>query len=111
MRYLLSIAVFAFTAAAAAQTMSMQPGGAPVYHGVQGEYVAKDFHFGSGETLPELHLHYLTLGAPIATPQATSITPCCCCMALAATSIRSSTLCLPTCSLDRGSRWISRSTI
>lgn len=27
-------------------------------------YVAKDFHFGSGETLPELKLHYLTLGTP-----------------------------------------------
>lgn len=24
----------------------------------------KDFHFGSGETLPELRLHYLTLGTP-----------------------------------------------
>jgi homoserine O-acetyltransferase len=27
-----------------------------------GSYVIQDFHFGSGETLPQLHLHYLTLG-------------------------------------------------
>src|SRR5689334_17222924 len=27
-------------------------------------YVIKNFHFGSGETLPELTLHYLTLGQP-----------------------------------------------
>jgi homoserine O-acetyltransferase len=29
-----------------------------------GNYVVKDFHFGSGESLPELKLHYLTLGKP-----------------------------------------------
>ncbi|WP_158943000.1 alpha/beta fold hydrolase [Granulicella sp. S190] len=29
-----------------------------------GTYVVKNFHFGSGETLPELKLHYLTLGQP-----------------------------------------------
>ena len=27
-----------------------------------GNYVIKDFHFGSGESIPELKLHYLTLG-------------------------------------------------
>jgi len=31
---------------------------------VEGDYVAHDFHFKSGETLPELRLHYRTLGAP-----------------------------------------------
>lgn len=30
----------------------------------QGDYTVKDFHFRSGETLPELKLHYYTLGAP-----------------------------------------------
>jgi homoserine O-acetyltransferase len=30
----------------------------------EGEYVAHDFHFRSGETLPELRLHYTTLGTP-----------------------------------------------
>src|ERR1700723_935854 len=29
-----------------------------------GNYVIKDFHFGSGESIPELKLHYLTLGKP-----------------------------------------------
>src|SRR4029434_2503631 len=28
----------------------------------EGDYVIKDFRFGSGETLPELRLHYRTLG-------------------------------------------------
>lgn len=31
---------------------------------VEGDYVAKNFHFRSGEVLRELHLHYRTLGAP-----------------------------------------------
>ena len=30
----------------------------------QGDYIAHDFHFRSGETLPELRLHYTTLGTP-----------------------------------------------
>lgn len=30
----------------------------------QGDYTIHDFHFRSGETLPELKLHYYTLGAP-----------------------------------------------
>ncbi len=29
-----------------------------------GDFVMKDFHFGSGETLPELRIHYRTLGTP-----------------------------------------------
>ncbi|QMV20074.1 alpha/beta fold hydrolase [Granulicella sp. 5B5] len=64
MRNMLSIALFILASAAAAQSASKQAPAAPVYHGVQSEYTAKDFHFGSGETLPELHLHYLTLGTP-----------------------------------------------
>jgi len=28
----------------------------------EGDYVSRDFHFKSGETLPELRLHYMTLG-------------------------------------------------
>jgi homoserine O-acetyltransferase/O-succinyltransferase len=31
---------------------------------VQGDYVARDFRFASGETLPALTLHYRTLGTP-----------------------------------------------
>jgi homoserine O-acetyltransferase/O-succinyltransferase len=30
----------------------------------EGDYVTHDFHFRSGETLPELRLHYLTFGKP-----------------------------------------------
>ena len=30
----------------------------------QGDYVVKDFHFASGQTLPELKIHYRTLGTP-----------------------------------------------
>src|SRR5262245_26675429 len=31
---------------------------------VEGDYVVKDFKFRSGETLPELRLHYRTIGTP-----------------------------------------------
>ena len=31
----------------------------------EGEYILKDVHFESGETLPELHMHYMTLGKPV----------------------------------------------
>src|ERR1700737_2853197 len=30
----------------------------------EGDYVVRDFHFASGETLPELRLHYTLLGKP-----------------------------------------------
>ena len=32
---------------------------------LEGEYVLKDFYFNSGETLPELRMHYMTLGKPM----------------------------------------------
>jgi len=48
---------------APSQTMSTAPlPAASAYTGVPGDYIARDFHFGSGESLPELKLHYLTLG-------------------------------------------------
>jgi len=31
----------------------------------EGDYVARDFHFKSGETMAELRLHYTTLGTPV----------------------------------------------
>jgi len=31
---------------------------------VEGDFIAKDFRFSSGETLPELRIHYRTLGKP-----------------------------------------------
>jgi homoserine O-acetyltransferase/O-succinyltransferase len=35
----------------------------------EGNFVAKDFKFRSGETLPELKLHYRTLGKPVRDPK------------------------------------------
>jgi homoserine O-acetyltransferase len=32
---------------------------------VEGDYLVHDFHFRSGETLPELNLHYTTYGKPV----------------------------------------------
>ncbi len=41
------------------------PSGATAYTGKPGEYIAHNFHFGTGETLRELRLNYLTLGTPL----------------------------------------------
>src|SRR5260370_8787622 len=38
--------------------------GQPAPEPVEADWVARDFTFGSGETLPELRIHYTTLGAP-----------------------------------------------
>jgi homoserine O-acetyltransferase len=57
-----------FAVAASAQTMSgsTQASAAPAtsWPVKDGTYVIKDFRFGTGEVLPELKLHYLTLGTP-----------------------------------------------
>ena len=45
---------------AAAQPQQQQP----VFPGKPGDYIAHDFKFNDGSTLPELRLHYLTLGEP-----------------------------------------------
>jgi len=47
-------------ALAAARADSPTRGALPA----EGDYVVRDFHFASGETLPELRLHYTTLGQP-----------------------------------------------
>src|SRR5208283_2437659 len=47
-----------FAAALSAQQSGQLP--APK----EGDYVSHDFHSKSGETLPELHLHYATFGTP-----------------------------------------------
>jgi homoserine O-acetyltransferase/O-succinyltransferase len=58
---LLSLAV-----ASSAQTMSTAPPTAPTqkWPTKDNVYVIKNFKFGTGESLPELTLHYLTLGSP-----------------------------------------------
>ena len=35
---------------------------------VEGDWVVRDFHFHTGETLPDLRLHYTTVGAPSGEP-------------------------------------------
>jgi homoserine O-acetyltransferase len=47
---------FSFVAAHAADTNFPPP--------VAGDFIIHDFHFRSGETLPELRVHYLTFGSP-----------------------------------------------
>jgi homoserine O-acetyltransferase len=32
---------------------------------LEGDFIVHDYHFGSGETLPEVRLHYYTLGKPV----------------------------------------------
>ncbi|MCE9619586.1 MAG: alpha/beta fold hydrolase [Planctomycetes bacterium] len=58
-------------ASASPATMPAQAGpapntpAAPNYPApVEGDYLIKDFHFRSGETLPELRIHYRTIGEP-----------------------------------------------
>jgi homoserine O-acetyltransferase len=53
-----------FAVALALTTLGANAQTAPAYTGVPGDYVAQNFKFGSGETLPALKLHYLTLGKP-----------------------------------------------
>ena len=40
------------------------PAAAVAYPAFEGDYVIRDFHFASGETLPKLRIHYRTYGAP-----------------------------------------------
>jgi homoserine O-acetyltransferase len=54
--------IFAVVLALAAAGASAQT--VPAYTGVPGDYIAQNFKFGTGETLPALKLHYLTLGTP-----------------------------------------------
>jgi homoserine O-acetyltransferase len=50
---------------AAALLLSLQANGAEYPTPIEGDYVIRDFKFSSGETLPELRLHYRTLGKPM----------------------------------------------
>jgi homoserine O-acetyltransferase len=64
---LLAASVASAASAASAQMMSSTPVSqtpASPYHGDPGDYTAANYTFGSGETLPALHLHYVTLGQP-----------------------------------------------
>src|SRR3977135_4585376 len=66
-RALVAAAMIA-AAASAAIIAAPRPGAAaeaadPLKH-FEVEYVAPNFHFASGETLPELRIHYTVLGKP-----------------------------------------------
>lgn len=72
-RLLLSIAVLATSVLpTTSQTMSSPvataPAPATIWPVKDGTYVIKNFRFGTGESLPELKLHYLTLGTPNRNP-------------------------------------------
>ena len=59
--YVLLIALFL---APASPAQSAQPAASKVTP-QEGDYTLRDFHFESGETLPELRMHYMTLGKPM----------------------------------------------
>ena len=64
-RYGLIVATLGITAMLfflATTASSQQPSQLPAPK--EGDYVSRDFHFNSGETLPELRLHYATFGTP-----------------------------------------------
>src|ERR1700729_2726623 len=58
-------------ASAPAAPLSMRPPAEtatpvdPSLRPAEGDFVLKSFHFESGDTLPELRIHYLTLGTPV----------------------------------------------
>lgn len=56
------LASLCLTMTCVAQQSPSQPAVKPAP--LEGDYVSRDFHFKSGETLPELRLHYMTLGKP-----------------------------------------------
>jgi len=56
-------AILASAALLRAQQAGLAAGARPTPK--EGDYISKDFHFKSGETLPELRLHYMTFGSPV----------------------------------------------
>lgn len=53
-----------FMAAILSLPLSQQPAAANYPPPTESDYVLKDFHFANGEVLPELRIHYRTLGQP-----------------------------------------------
>ena len=67
---LLAVLIFAALALRAQQPLPQATTQSPAQFKVQeGDFVARDFHFRSGETLAKLRLHYRTLGTPVRDPQ------------------------------------------
>ena len=61
---LIRMAVIALWLCAVGFSQQSSPQSAAKASPVEGDYVSREFHFKSGETLPELRLHYTTLGKP-----------------------------------------------
>jgi homoserine O-acetyltransferase len=59
--FLIHVAVLALSAAFPLFAQQAEP--------VEGDFIAKNFQFRSGETLPQLRLHYRTLGKPVRNSQ------------------------------------------
>ena len=69
LRAALSAALMSISAAAISVTAITVKATAADYPAPrEGEWIAKDFKFHSGETLPELKLHYTTIGEPSGQP-------------------------------------------
>jgi homoserine O-acetyltransferase len=60
--------IFGTTGALALVLFSISAGAAEYPAPKQGEWVARDFKFHTGEVMPELKLHYTTVGEPSGTP-------------------------------------------
>ena len=60
---LVAILLFCTSLFFASVAFGQQPGQLPAPK--PGDYVSRDFHFKSGETLPELRMHYETFGSPV----------------------------------------------
>ncbi len=63
-RHLLSIGVLVTSLCLTTVCAAQQAPPAAKLTPVEGDYVSRDFHFKSGETLAELRLHYMTFGKP-----------------------------------------------
>jgi homoserine O-acetyltransferase/O-succinyltransferase len=64
MRLMNSFLSGAFLAALCLSQPFARAASSTVLSPVEGDYIIHDFHFASGEVLPELRMHYLTLGKP-----------------------------------------------
>jgi homoserine O-acetyltransferase/O-succinyltransferase len=62
--YIFLSALFLFLGATVCEAQTAQPPENKVMP-QEGDYLLRDFHFKSGETFPELRMHYMTLGKPV----------------------------------------------
>ncbi len=64
LNFMFSIAAIFFLSAVPARAQATAQFGEGVPAGLEADYVIHDFHFKSGESLPELRMHYVTFGKP-----------------------------------------------